>query len=260
MKQLVMMKGALLLACVLMCGSCINERKVLGVFDSEKISERRAHEGFEKIEILGSPTVYYAQADSFSVCVKGPKSIVEDIITEVEGSTLKIRNRGKIGIFNFTVEDDDETAVYVTSPDLIRVQLNGSGDFISTGRIDTDHASFVLRGSGDIDVEDVICDDCDVQLVGSGDFDIGRLDAKEVAVSLTGSGDMEMNLWNVATTSLALKGSGDIKTVFMDGCKQVDCELHGSGDIKLSGEVAHFNHHKVGSGDIDTSGLSVTPN
>ena len=35
MKQLVMMKGAALLACVLMLGSCINERKVLGVFDSE---------------------------------------------------------------------------------------------------------------------------------------------------------------------------------------------------------------------------------
>ena len=205
MKQLVMMKGAALLACVLMLGSCINERKVLGVFDSEKVTERRAHDGFEKIEILGSPTVYYTQADSFSVSVKGPKSIVEDIITEVDGSTLKIRNRGKIGIFNFTVVDDDETAVYVTSPDLIHVQLSGSGDFVSDGRIDTDHASFVLRGSGDIDVADVICDDCEVELVGSGDFDINRLEAKDVSVSLIGSGDIEVNLCNVETTSIALK-------------------------------------------------------
>jgi len=260
MKQLVMMKGAALLACVLMLGSCINERKVLGVFDSEKVTERRAHDGFEKIEILGSPTVYYTQADSFSVSVKGPKSIVEDIITEVDGSTLKIRNRGKIGIFNFTVEDDDETAVYVTSPDLIRVQLNGSGDFISTGRIDTDHASFVLRGSGDIDVADVICDDCEVLLVGSGDFDMKRLDAKEVAVSLIGSGDIEMNLWNVTSTSLALKGSGDIETVFKEGCRHVDCELQGSGDIKLAGAVSRFSQHKVGSGNIDSSRLIVTPN
>ena len=239
MKQLVMMKGAALLACVLMLGSCINERKVLGVFDSEKVTERRAHDGFEKIEILGSPTVYYTQADSFSVCVKGPKSIVEDIITEVDGSTLKIRNRGKIGIFNFTVVDDDETAVYVTSPDLIHVQLSGSGDFVSDGRIDTDHASFVLRGSGDIDVADVICDDCEVELVGSGDFDINRLEAKDVSVSLIGSGDIEVNLCNVETTSIALKGSGD---------------------IKLAGAVSRFSQHKVGSGNIDSSRLIVTPN
>lgn len=257
MKQLVMMKGAALLACVLMLGSCINERKVLGVFDSEKVTERRAHDGFEKIEILGSPTVYYTQADSFSVSVKGPKSIVEDIITEVDGSTLKIRNRGKIGIFNFTVVDDDETAVYVTSPDLIHVQLSGSGDFVSDGRIDTDHALFVLRGSGDIDVEDIICDECEVELVGAGDFDINRLEAKDVSVSLIGSGDVEVNLCNVENTSIALKGSGDIKTTFQDACRKVDCELDGSGDIKLSGEVVHLNQHKVGTGDIDTSNLHV---
>ena len=260
MKQLVMMKGAALLACVLMLGSCINERKVLGVFDSEKVTERRAHDGFEKIEILGSPTVYYTQADSFSVSVKGPKSMVDDIITEVDGHTLKVRNRGKIGIFNISVGDDDQTAVYVTSPDLTHVQLSGSGDFVSDGRIDTDHASFVLRGSGDIDVADVICDDCEVLLVGSGDFDMKRLDAKEVAVSLIGSGDIEMNLWNVTSTSLALKGSGDIETVFKEGCRHVDCELQGSGDIKLAGAVSRFSQHKVGSGNIDSSRLIVTPN
>lgn len=260
MKQLVMMKGAALLACVLMLGSCINERKVLGVFDSEKVTERRAHDSFERIEILGSPTVYYAQADSFSVCVKGPKSMVDDIITEVDGQTLKVRNRGKIGIFNISVGDDDQTAVYVTSPDLTRVQLNGSGDFISNGRIDTDRAIFVLRGSGDIDVEDIICDECEVELVGAGDFDMKRLDAKEVAVSLIGSGDIEMNLWNVTSTSLALKGSGDIETVFKEGCRHVDCELQGTGDIKLAGAVSRFNQHKVGSGNIDSSRLIVTPN
>jgi len=260
MKQLVMMKGAALLACVLMLGSCINERKFMGVFDSEKITERRAHDGFERIEILGSPTVYYAQADSFSVCVKGPKSVVDDIITEVDGHTLKVRNRGKIGIFNISVGDDDQTAVYVTSPDLTRVQLNGSGDFISNGRIDTDRAIFVLRGSGDIDVEDIICDECEVELVGAGDFDINRLEAKDVSVSLIGSGDVEVNLCNVENTSIALKGSGDIKTVFKEGCRHVDCELQGSGDIKLAGAVSRFSQHKVGSGNIDSSRLIVTPN
>ena len=176
---------------------------------------------------------------------------------EVSDGKLTIRNRGKIGIFNISVGDDDQTAVYVTSPDLTRVQLNGSGDFISNGRIDTDRAIFVLRGSGDIDVEDIICDECEVELVGSGDFDINRLEAKDVSVSLIGSGDIEVNLCNVETTSIALKGSGDIKTTVQDACRKVDCELDGSGDIKLSGEVVHLNRHKVGTGDIDTSNLHV---
>ena len=257
MKQLVMMKGAALLACVLMLGSCINERKVLGVFDSEKVTERRAHDGFEKIEILGSPTVYYTQADSFSVSVKGPKSIVEDIITEVDGSTPKIRNRGKIGIFNFTVVDDDETAVYVTSPDLVHVQLSGSGDFVSNNQLDTDVMNIVLRGSGDVSFKDIICDVCTTELVGSGDIRIDYLNAKTSTAVLVGSGDIRITEANVQETDLSLKGSGDISIDFEEGCRSAQCHLAGSGDITLSGTLTHYDCKKSGSGDIHTDDLIV---
>ena len=63
-----------------------------------KVTESRSLRGFEGIEVYGSPTVYYQQADSFSVKVKGPKDIVDNIITEVSDGKLTIRNRGKIGM------------------------------------------------------------------------------------------------------------------------------------------------------------------
>lgn len=238
------------------CVSCWREQTLLG---GNYTTEQRQLKGFEEIEINGSPTVYYTQADSFSVKVKGPEELVKNILTEVDGKTLVIRNKGKLGIVNIQLGDDDELAVYVTSPDLVGIRLNGSGDFISKQRIDTDKMDILLRGSGDIDVKDIICDRCEVELIGSGDIDLDRLDTKDLSASLIGSGDIGLHLWNTADTRLALKGSGDIDASFCQNCDAVTCELRGSGDITLKGEVKRFSKEKSGSGDVSVGQLSIRP-
>lgn len=251
-----MMAGALLALAVTFT-SCVNSLKSLSrLSDSERVSETRSLKGFEQIEVNGSPTVYYTQADTFSVVVKGTNSYVDDIITEVNDGVLNIRNRGKIGIVNVSF-DHDEGAVYVTSPDLTAIRLNGSGDFVSSQRVDTDNMQIVMRGSGDIDVKDLICDHCTSELIGSGDLNINRLESQTSAITLVGSGDIDIRQWQVLDTDVALRGSGDISVHFAQGCRSVKCQLAGSGDIKLSGQIDHYSGEKGGSGDIDIDKLSI---
>lgn len=249
--------GLMMLIAVVTMTSCVDLMKTQTTFGENIVSEKRNLKGFEEIEISGSPTVYYTQADSCSVKVKGPESLVKNIITEVDGKSLVIRNKGKIGVFNVQLSDEDELAVIVSSPDLTAIRLNGSGDFVSRQRIDTDNMEVVLRGSGDIEVKNVICDRCSVELVGSGDISLPKLEAKDVSVVLVGSGDIDLGLQNVDKTSLSLRGSGDIKSDFSEGCGAVDCELRGSGDIALKGAVRKFDSHKYGSGDIHIDRLNV---
>jgi hypothetical protein len=115
----------------------------------------------------------------------------------------------------------------------------------------------LLRGSGDIQVSDLICGRCHVELIGSGDLDVSRLEAQEVSGLLIGSGDLDLGLLKVDDTSLSLKGSGDIDADFREGCGSVDCELRGSGDITLKGTVRRFNQHTTGSGSVDIDKLSI---
>jgi hypothetical protein len=145
----------------------------------------------------------------------------------------------------------------VTSPDLVAVRVNGSGDFISTDLIDTYNMNITLRGSGDINIDKLLCDRCDVELIGSGDIDLPEVEAKETSAVLVGSGDIKMGLSKVADTRLSLKGSGDIKVDFSEGCRSVDCTVNGSGDIGLSGKIGHFRGEKHGSGDIDIANLTI---
>lgn len=253
-KRFFVMAGILLAAGVVMA-SCVQDLKSLSGADAgPQMTETRDLKGFEEIEISGSPKVVYTQGQSYGVKVVGPKRFVESIITEVKGKTLSIRNKGKVGIVNIQ-RDYDDAAVYVTSPDLTAVRLNGSGDFESKQRVDTDKMLIVLRGSGDISFSDIICDHCTTELTGSGDIDIDRLEAVRSNVSLVGSGDIDVKQWKVDNTDLTLRGSGDIEVNFMEGCKKANCQMAGSGDITLKGRLEHYDVQKRGSGEIDTRGL-----
>ena len=238
------------------CVSC--EKRAMVAFDGgPDVTQVRHLKGFDKIEIWGSPTVNYSQSDTFSVRVEGPERLVDNIITKVEDGTLSIRNKGKIGMVNINFGNMNDVVVYVKSPDLISVLLNGSGDFISQNRIDTDEMRVVLRGSGDMTFNDILCDHCAAELTGSGDIDIKRLEALSSNVTLIGSGDLDVLQWNVRETDIMLRGSGDIAVRFDGDCKKVDCQLVGSGDISLRGKVERFSQHKSGSGDIDIDKLVI---
>ena len=257
----VMMASAAVLAMSMgmtSCSSCMSELKGNTVFSSgPQVTDVRQLKGFDEIEISGSPRVCYTQADSFSVRVKGTREAVDNLLTDVDGKTLSIRNRGKINLINISFDDNNSLTVYVTSPDLTSIRLSGSGDFEANDRVDTDRMDIVLRGSGDIDMKDIICDRCDVELVGSGDISLGSLEALDASAALVGSGDIKLGLLRVKDTHLSLKGSGDIQADFREGCVAVDCELRGSGDISLKGGVKKFNQRKSGSGDIDIDRLTV---
>ena len=244
---------------IVSCVSCVScGRNGMEVFDGgPEVTQVRPLKFFDKIEIFGSPTVCYSQSDSFSVKVEGPERLVDDIITKVEGGTLSIRNKGKIGMVNINFGNMGDVVVYVKSPDLVSVSLNGSGDFISKNRIDTDEMRVVLRGSGDMTFNDILCDHCTTELTGSGDIDVQRLESITSSVTLIGSGDVDVFQWNVRETDITLRGSGDIAVRFDGDCKKVDCQLVGSGDISLRGKVERFSQQKSGSGDIDTDKLII---
>jgi DUF4097 and DUF4098 domain-containing protein YvlB len=185
--------------------------------------------------------------------VKAPKKLIDRVVTRKDGNTLVVSM--KSGSFFNSIKGDDVT-VYVTSPDLIGVEVQGSGDFESKGRVDTDHLDLSVRGSGDIDFANIICDRIKASLVGSGDIDIKYVDAKQSDIELVGSGDLKITQSKVSQTKIELKGSGDVKVNCKD-CGTVDCRLVGSGDITLSGTIRKLNQTSRGSGDIHTDQLKI---
>lgn len=221
--------------------------------DKDKAEVNRQVSGFERIRLQGSPDIKYTQGNTWSVRVKAPQKLIDRVVTRKDGNTLVVSM--KSGSFFNSIKGDDVT-VYVTSPDLIGVEVQGSGDFESKGRVDTDYLDLSVRGSGDIDFANIICDRIKASLVGSGDIDIKYVDAKQSDIELVGSGDLKITQSKVSQTKIELKGSGDVKVNCKD-CGTVDCRLVGSGDITLSGTIRKFNQTSRGSGDIHTDQLKI---
>ena len=188
---------------------------------------------FISVRIEGSPTVKFVQGNKHEVIVQGTKEYVDKIKTVVEGNKLVVGLKSNISFNIFNNRSDRKNLViYVTSPDLVGVELAGSGDFICKGPIDTDRLDIQVNGSGDVDFEgNVICDDLMVELNGSGDVDFKNVDA--------------------ITSSLKLIGSGDIK-VGLDKCRDVESSIAGSGDVTLKGNITgRLDKSKAGSGDYN---------
>lgn len=223
----------------------------------QKVTERRQVGHFERIKLVGSPKIKYVQGTTESVVVTAPKELVKRVQTYVEGNRLVVSMKGgRISILNFGDTDAGKVVVTVTSPDLIGVELQGSGEFDCEGHLDTDNLNIQLKGSGDIDFKDIICDNLTVSVVGSGDLDIKKVIAHRASIELVGSGDVEISEQRVGNTKVELKGSGDVKLKLSD-CGVVDTRLLGSGDITLSGTVRKHNSYQRGSGDVHTRSLHV---
>ncbi len=247
------MKKVLLAAMALMA---LTASAKVNAGDEPKVEEKRSLKGFERIEQKGSLDVKYQQGTVFSVVVKAPKSVLKRVDTRVEGNKLVIGMKGSNKIFNFSSAKGDDVTVYVVSPDLIGVELNGSGNFECKKHLDTDSLDLSLKGSGDMEFTDIICDRIKVSLVGSGEMDIKKVITQQSAVSLIGSGDVKVSQQRAKQTKIELKGSGDVKVNFQN-CGSVESHLLGSGDITLTGDVTSHKYYKRASGDYDTEHLTI---
>lgn len=222
--------------------------------NDNKVSEQRSLSGFEKIVLKGSPTIKYTQGKQFKVEVQAPKDMVKNVQTNVRGKVLEVSVKSRR--WSWRGNKDNDITILVSSPDLIGVELQGSGDFECKSHLDTDNLNILLKGSGDIFFADIICDKLNTSVVGSGDLNINKVIAQTAEIDLVGSGDIKIKEQKVNQTKVGLKGSGDI-VLMLQNCGVVDCRLLGSGDITLQGDVTKLNSYTRGSGDIHTQKLKI---
>lgn len=247
-------KMMLMTLMAMMMASCHEFKASVDVKGPTATYNRPNVKGFEAVEIVGSMSVVYQQAKDYKVSVTAPRDLLDRIETTVDNGTLRVEMKS-VNFF-FDSFNSDDIVVHVSSPDLVKVYVKGSGDFTCNDLIDTDNMSIELRGSGDVDIKHLVCDRLQVNLMGSGDIELPHVTSIRSEVSLVGSGDVEIGQFDVEHTNIALKGSGEVKMVF-NNCGTIDSEVVGSGDIVLEGNAKQESHRVKGSGDIDTSRLTL---
>ena len=190
---------------------------------------------FERIRIDAPCNVYFTQGNTTKVKVVASDSdVMEKIKVLVDNGCLDIRMKGK-GWSNW--KKKRSATIYVTSPDLIEVNMHGAGSFNVEGDLDTDTLRLRLKGAGNMDFPNIICDRIETHLEGVGNMDFHQLQTQQADMSLRGVGNIDAHFVK----------SGSVR-----------CALQGVGDIDLTGEVKGLQKTLQGTGKIDISDLKIS--
>lgn len=208
-------------------------------------SQDRHLTGFNAIEVAGSYDVYLTQGNTESVRVEAPGDVIDKILTEVRGNTLRIYNRNEHGSWNWGGDNNKKMAVYVTVKDINSIGITGSGDVYFKSGINAPTLRVRVTGSGDMQGR-LNVKTLELSITGSGDVKLnGRAETSTVSVS--GSGDFSGRDLATVRTSVRVTGSGDASVNASD---TIDAGVSGSGDISYSGSASHVSTSTRGSGEI----------
>lgn len=257
-------------SCVSSCNSLKNEISL-----PLEVTELSLQGKFSRIFNNTVMTIDYSQADTTVAELVCPAECRQYIKVYVDKGSLIVKLSDELSDSRYNEISNmlSDSKLYVTSPIIDEIGLNGSGSFYFPTHLLVENLSVTLNGSGDIDFNTVKCTGKDgmsvvvngsgyvdfkceilaekvrLQLNGSGDIKSEMLTANELGLYLNGSGDISVEDAMVVNAELSLKGSGDME--IKGKCDNVDITLLSSGDISAKTfEAGNAVVSLTGSGDI----------
>lgn len=184
------------------------------------ISQNRSGAVFHSISANGSFQVYIEQGSFYNISVRTDDNIMQYLETTVENGILNIGFRRGYNV------SPSLTEVYVTTPSLRSVYLNGSGNVFGQNNINADILELIINGSGNIFLNG-FADYLRVAVNGSGNIRTSGLNVRNADINITGSGNVEVAVANELNATIT--GSGDI---YYSGNPRLSLNIAGSGRVR----------------------------
>ncbi len=174
----------------------------------------------------GMADIQFTQGNHLSIKLKGSKNILDYCHLRLANGVLTISEKNKPADVDQIRKYD--VVVYITSPAIEKIIVNGTGDFDFTNTF----TSFSLR----------------IAMNGTGDVSIPSMNLEDFIVSISGTGNMKCT-GKVYEANLSVSGTGDIDAN-ITGLDLLKANITGTGDINLSGTTNSAKYSVSGTGDI----------
>jgi hypothetical protein len=211
------------------------------------IQEERNLRSFTGVISEGEYDVFIITDTVSKVVIEADENLLPYIRTVVKDDKLVIDN----GTRNcLRMKDDQPIRVFVHTPDISYIALEGSGIIYSDYLIAVNYLKIELTGSGIIDLRDINADAMDVLLTGSGEIELWGA-VGEGDLDISGSGKIKAYHLEQDKCYASITGSGDMYVFVYD---YLDAYISGSGnilyrgnplvDVKITGSGSLINNNK----------------
>lgn len=205
------------------------------------VSETRQIGSFTRITLEGSADIYLRQDSVQSVVVEAQQNILNVLETKVSGNHLCV------GFDKHCVKNNEPVKVYISVPDISEVKIEGSGNIYGSGAIAVDALTFIIEGSGDIEMESLQAGELNTIISGSGDATYhGTASVQKHNIDINGSGKIKAFELPVNNVDIDIDGSGECKVHALQSLK---VNISGSGDVYYTGTPS-ISSNISGSGNI----------
>ena len=229
------MKKYLVLAMSCIIGLCIGSLST-----NAQVKETRNVEGFTKINVSGGIDLFIEQGEATHVVAEAKtQELLDQIVTEVEGNTLKIYNRNKIwscGMRN----------VHVTLKTIESIHASGGSDATSQGGIKSSELEIGASGGSDINMiinaEELRCN-----ISGGSDASL-KGEAHKFKAVASGGSDLKAKEFIVDICDLTASGGSD---AYITVNEELSANANGGSDITYYGEAKIRNISSNGGSDVN---------
>lgn len=202
----------------------INGKRIRG--NGVMKTENRNAGTFNGIHVSGAIDVYVKQDSISSIRVETDENLLEYLLTEIEGGTLRIHQKEGTNL-----KPSKSIKVYVSSPSYKNFEASGACDFFGENIItSTEPITIDLSGASDVRLE-LKAPKIDAELTGAGTITL-RGETKDLIVDGSGSTDIKCFEMMAENTQVELSGAGDAE-VFAS--VKLDVHVTGAADVKYKG-------------------------
>jgi hypothetical protein len=191
----------------------------------ENITETPSLKGFEKVHLKGDYNVQLKQTDRFHVKLKGPKSVLQKLESEVEKHRLRI-GPGQ----EESIEDYHQTTIVVELPNLTELVLKGSSE-ATLSSLNTEYLNITTKGTAVIN-GDVSCKELKITAKGSSNVNLQKLKCQSVAAVAKGASQFKLFASKAAEGTV--NGAGTIR--FYGNPSSINRDIKGVGQVIVNSE------------------------
>ncbi|MFA6127704.1 MAG: head GIN domain-containing protein [Bacteroidales bacterium] len=185
-------------------------------------------DSFNSIDLKSSENVVISYGEKQEVVARGHANIIEKLNTRVVNGTWEIALEP--GCYNFY-----EMKIYITIPDLKKVEANGSGDVLIENFTNVGNRNIENNGSGKISLHSVTGTEVlDVKMAGSGAVQCYESlpDLKKLMVAISGSGAFMGFPATTGDCTVKSSGSGNCEVKVSNN---LNVTISGSGNVYYKG-------------------------
>jgi hypothetical protein len=209
----------------------------------EVIKEKRTLPAFTGISVGGAFEVYLTQGEPQEVIVETHANFMENVMTQVNGSTLDISSKG--------LKNIHELNVYITVPEVKSVEASGAAEVKGRSTVRADELDLSASGASELSME-IQVTQLKTNTSGAAEMKLAGT-AENHSGDVSGAGSLNARELNTEKSYLTVSGAA---SAYVHASEEIAGDVSGAGELKYSGNpqnnLTHTNNAEVYASEYDS--------